>query len=139
MPEASPVPSPVAWDHEEPLKVKAPVPPTPAQKLGEVQDTEVRMPSVESTWTGLDQADPSKVYALPELSTATQNDGETHDTASNWPTVSIPVKGVHELPSYVSASPALSTAAQKPAVGQEIETRLLGWSTGAGADHELPS
>jgi hypothetical protein len=108
------------------LKVKAPVAPTPTQKLAELQDTEVRLPSVESTWTGLDQADPSNVYALPELSTATQNEAETQETASNWPTASTPVKGVHELPSYVRASPALSTAAQKPAVGHEIETRLLG-------------
>lgn len=72
------------------------------------------------------------------MSTATQKDAETQDTASNWPTLSTPVKGVHELPLYVRASPELSTAAQKLVVGQETPTMVLGASIAWGADHEVP-
>lgn len=57
----SPAPSASGGDQVVPLKVKAPVPPTPAQKLVVGQETAVRMPWVELTCTGLDQAVPLKV------------------------------------------------------------------------------
>lgn len=54
------------------------------------------------------------MYALPPVSTATQNDEETHETEVSALTVDSTWSAgeLHELPAKVSAFPASATAAQ---------------------------
>lgn len=80
-------------------------------------------PVLEPNGCGLDHADPFQVVAPALLSTATQNEGEPHDTAWNG-LVSTPLKVLHPDPLYVKALPESSTAAQKLVVGHDTEIRL---------------
>ena len=64
------------------------------------------------------------VSALPEASTAAQNDAEGHDT-DVMSSVPSPMAGDdHDEPSQLRIPPELSTAVQNVADGHETEVRL---------------
>jgi hypothetical protein len=94
-------------------------------------------PVLEPNGCGLDHADPFQIVPSALLSTATQKEGEAHDSDWNG-LVSTPLEVVHEDPLNVKALPELSTAAQKLVVGHDTEIRLKFASIATGADHAVP-
>lgn len=79
---------------------------------------------------------------LPELSAATQNNGDAHETElSELSVVSTWTGALHELPLKVSAYPAKPTAAQNDDDGHDtaaMYSSLEAWFTVAGPDHAPP-
>lgn len=85
--------------------------------------------------TGADCGDvPTRAESPP---TAAQNAELGQETELRLLPAAIGAGGDHEVPSYVSALPTWSTAAQKVALGQETDSTLF-TSIDTAADHEVP-
>jgi hypothetical protein len=84
------------------------------------------------------------VYTSPAASTATQNVGDTHDTAFSAAPVPTRIGFDHMAPSKVRALPPLSAARQNVGPVQDMAVTMLsvevpaGWSTSRGALHDDP-
>jgi len=106
----------------------------------EGHETELRPFPFGSTETGVDQAVPFQVSALPERSTATQKVLEGHETEVRpYTTFGSTETGVDQLvPFQVSALPEEPTAPQKVLEGHETEVRNAFGSTETGVDQLVP-
>ncbi len=109
------------------------------QKVEAEHDTE-RSTFPLSMLVADDHVDPFQVSALPDPSTAAQNDGEAQEMPFSCcdPSMSETLFD-HEVPFQVTAPPDPSTATQNVVEGQDTESKpwLMLWegSAGDGADH----
>jgi hypothetical protein len=92
---------------------------TAVQDVVEAQETELTS-SPASMLPNAVQLEPFHFVAFSAL-TAIQKVFDRQDTETNGEPPLAPSKAVHELPEYLAASPASSTAAQNEELGQDTE------------------